>query len=197
MTEVHVALMFFRYFFSQSFVDDLVAFWCHPSTCCKDQGVEQRLLNANHSLVVLNILFFMLLLDLQKGLVRIRLWGRGWVTVRQKSFSHSYLTVLIAKYPTLHCQQYWLFFQNYFHWLAKVWVLSEHLYRPFSLSESITIHWVVPHWSTTSQFAYKAVIHIVCVSAKTVSEYALYFLSISHSDGVTVEQLLTCSNHGT
>ena len=74
MTEVHVALVFFRYFFSQSFVD-LVAFWCHPSTCCKDQdeGVEQRLLNANHSLVVLNILFFMLLLDLQKGLVRIRL----------------------------------------------------------------------------------------------------------------------------
>jgi len=29
----------FSYFFCQSFVDT-VAFWCHPSTCCEDKGIE-------------------------------------------------------------------------------------------------------------------------------------------------------------
>ena len=60
-------------FLSQSFVDS-VAFWCHPSTCCEDKGIEWRLFYVYHSLVVL-ILFFMLLVDLWKGLTRIRQWG--------------------------------------------------------------------------------------------------------------------------
>ena len=52
-----------------------VAFWCHPSTC-EDKWIEWRLLYVNHSLVVLILLlFFMLLVDLCHGLPRTGLWG--------------------------------------------------------------------------------------------------------------------------
>jgi len=46
---------------------------CHPSTCCKDKGLKEDLnvLNVNHVLVVLILLFFMLLVDLCQGLPRI------------------------------------------------------------------------------------------------------------------------------
>ena len=54
----------------------------------------------------------------------------------QRKFSHSYSTVLSQKYPTLHCQQFWLFFRDHFRWLAEVWVRCEHPYRPLSLSVS-------------------------------------------------------------
>jgi len=33
--QIHMAHCVFRLFFCQSFVDS-VAFWCYPSTCCKD-----------------------------------------------------------------------------------------------------------------------------------------------------------------
>ena len=48
---------FFSYLFSQPFLTGV--FWCHLTTC-KDKGIEWRLLNVNHSLVVLIPLFFML-----------------------------------------------------------------------------------------------------------------------------------------
>jgi len=57
----------------------------------------------------------------------------GW-SLCQRKFSHSYSTVLSERYPTLHCQQCSLFFPSCFHWFAEVWVQSEHLYRPISLS---------------------------------------------------------------
>ena len=67
---------FFSYFFCQPFVYS-VAFWCHPSSCCEDKGIEWRLLCVNHSLIVfILLLFFMLLVDLCQGLPRIWLWGR-------------------------------------------------------------------------------------------------------------------------
>jgi len=67
---------FFSYFFCQSFVYS-VAFWCHPSSCCEDKGIEWRLLYVNHSLVVFILLIlFMLLVDLRQGLPGIWLWGR-------------------------------------------------------------------------------------------------------------------------
>jgi len=44
---------FFSYFFSASLFVSSVAFWCHPSSCCEDKGIEWRLLNVHHSLVVL------------------------------------------------------------------------------------------------------------------------------------------------
>ena len=52
--------------------------WCIPvlSLHLWRQGIERRLLNVNHSLVVLIFLFFMLLVDLQKRLIRTRLWDR-------------------------------------------------------------------------------------------------------------------------
>ena len=75
----------------------------------------------------------MLLVDLCQGLSRIWLWGRMYDPY-VKEFSHSYSTVLLQRYPALHCQQCWLFFDNHFHWLVEVWVRSEHPYRPLSLS---------------------------------------------------------------
>jgi len=74
MTVAYGSLLFFSYFFSQNFVDSSV-FWCHPTTC-KDKGIEWRLLYVNHSLVVLILLFFMLLVDLCKGLPQNELWHR-------------------------------------------------------------------------------------------------------------------------
>ena len=70
--------MWLSAFFSNFFCHvDSVAFWCHPSSCCENKGIEWRLLYVNHSLVVLILLlFFMLLVDLCQGLPRIRLWGR-------------------------------------------------------------------------------------------------------------------------
>jgi len=66
MTVTHASLRF-SVFFSASLLLT-VAFWCHPSAC-EDKWVEQRLLYVNHSLVVLIILFFfMLLVDLCQGL---------------------------------------------------------------------------------------------------------------------------------
>ena len=47
---MHMAPYVFQLFFCQSFVDS-VAFWCHPSTCCEDKGIEWRLLDVNHFLV--------------------------------------------------------------------------------------------------------------------------------------------------
>ena len=52
----------------------------------------------------------------------------------QRKFYHSYATVVSQRYPTLDCQQCWLLFQNNFRCLADVWVCSEHLYRPLSIS---------------------------------------------------------------
>ena len=67
---------FYSYFFCQSFVHS-VAFWCHPSSCCEDKGIEWRLLFINHSLVVfILLLLFMLLVDLCQGLPRMWLWRR-------------------------------------------------------------------------------------------------------------------------
>ena len=67
--------VFFSYFLCQFFVYS-VAFWCHPSSCCKDKGIEWRLLYVNHSLVVFILFLFMLLVDLCQGLPWIWLWGR-------------------------------------------------------------------------------------------------------------------------
>ena len=57
----------------------------------------------------------------------------------QKKFSHSYSIVLSQRYPTLHCQQCWLFFDNHFHWLVEVWVRPKHPYRPLSLSVPLSL----------------------------------------------------------
>jgi len=49
---------------------------CHPSTHCDDKGIEWRLPKVKNTLIVLSLLFFlMLLVDLRKGLIRIRVWG--------------------------------------------------------------------------------------------------------------------------
>ena len=37
----------------------------------------------------------------------------------QRKFSHSYSIVLLQRYPTLHCQQCWLFFHSHFHWWQR------------------------------------------------------------------------------
>ena len=76
---------FFSYCFCQSFVDSVV-FWCHPSSCCEDKGIEWRLLYVNHSLVVFILLFFVLLVDLCQGLPRIWLWGRMCDLYAKESF---------------------------------------------------------------------------------------------------------------
>jgi len=114
--------VFFNYFFSQSFVDSGAI----PLLLWR-QG-EWRFISVNHSLVVLILLFFMLV-NLWKGLTRIRL--RGWMF--DPYVKEHFLTAIPqssrTKYPTLHCQQYWLFLQNHFHWLAEMWflVLFEHI----------------------------------------------------------------------
>jgi len=62
-------------------------FWCHLTTCCEDKEIEWRLLNVNHSLVILILLLFiMVLVDLWKGLIRIRLWGRMCVPYVKECF---------------------------------------------------------------------------------------------------------------
>ena len=61
----------------------------------------------------------------QNMIVRQDVWS-----LCQRKFSHSYSTVLSQRYPTLHCQQCWLFFDNHFHWLVEVWIRSEYPYRP-------------------------------------------------------------------
>ena len=138
---------------------NLSAFWCYPTTCCGDKGFEWRVVNVNHSVVVLIFLFFLILLvDLQKGLNRLQ--GRMCDPyVKKKVFSQLYSTILSQKYPTLHCQMYWCVFQTHFDWLAEVWVLSEHLcYLPHYLClKSLSLS--LPVWSLTPQFAYKAMIH--------------------------------------
>ena len=53
----------------------------------------------------------------------------GWVILMStKVFSQLFHSPL-AENPTLHCQQCWLFLHSHSHWLAEVWVRSEHLYR--------------------------------------------------------------------
>jgi len=59
--------------FQLSFQPVLCSFWYHPTTCCEDKGIEWILLNANHCLVVLISLFFMLLVDLCEVFIGIRL----------------------------------------------------------------------------------------------------------------------------
>ena len=94
----------FSYFFSQSFCWP----WSVPSLhCCEDKGIEWRLLNINHSLVVgyLFIIFlflFMLLVDLWnwKGFILIRLCKVGCVILMSKNVSLRYFTMLLQKYTT-------------------------------------------------------------------------------------------------
>ena len=74
-------------FFCQSFVYS-VAFWCHPSSCCEDKGIEWRLLYVNHSLVVfILLLLFMSLVDLCQELPSMWLWGRMCDPYVKESFS--------------------------------------------------------------------------------------------------------------
>jgi len=63
-----------------------------------------------------------------------RKFGRWFSSLDPRKFSHSYSTVLSQRYPTLHCQQCWLFFHSHSHWLVEVWIRSEHLCRPLSTS---------------------------------------------------------------
>ena len=116
------------YFFCQSF-----AFWCNPSTC-EDKGIEWRLLYFNHSLVVLILdFFFILLVDLCQGLPRIWLWGRMCDPYVKESF----LTA-IPQSSCIDIQPCIVsnvdFFYIHFRYLAEVWIQCEHTYRPLSLS---------------------------------------------------------------
>jgi len=98
-------------------------------------------------------------------------------------FSHSYSTVLLQKYPTLHCQQYWLFFQNRFHWLAECWFYLN-ISTDLSLSVPPSLSLSCASLCVTTQFTYEAVICRVCLSTSTVGGYALHLPSISHVDGI-------------
>jgi len=74
--QMHTAPCVFQLFFCQPYIYS-VAFWCHPSSCCEDKGIEWRLLYVNHSLIVFILLLLsMLLVDLCQGLPRRWLWGR-------------------------------------------------------------------------------------------------------------------------
>ena len=96
----------------------------------------------------------------------------------QRKFSHSYSTVISQRYPTLHCQQWWLLFDSHFRWLIEVWVQSEHPYKPLSLS--------VPQSLSLSCASLKCS-HLVCIwgcdpqnlsLTSTVSGYAFHHPSI-------------------
>jgi len=103
----------------------------------------------------------------------------------QRKFSHSYSTDLSQRYPTLDCQQCWLFFDSHFHWLVEVWVRSEHPYRPLSL-------YVLQ--SLLLSCASLKCNHLVCVwgcdpqnlslhkHSDWVSGYAFHLPSISHAE---------------
>ena len=51
----------------------------------------------------------------------------------KKIFSQLCLSPL-AEISNLALSASWVFFHRHFHWLVEVWVLSEHPYRPLSLS---------------------------------------------------------------
>ena len=102
----------------------------------------------------------------------------------QRKFSHSYSTVLSQRYPTLHCQQCWLFFDNHFHWLVEVWVWSKHPYRPLSLS--------VPQSLSLSCASLKCS-HLVCIWGCDPQNLSLH----KHSEWVCLSPSIhiSCRSH--
>jgi len=63
MTDAYGSLRFSA-IFSASLLFTLLHFWCHPSSCCEDKGIEWRLPYVIHSLVVFILLLFMMLVEL-------------------------------------------------------------------------------------------------------------------------------------
>ena len=72
-------LAFFSYFFCQFFVYSSVAlFWCHPSSCCEDKGLNEdfSIMSITLWLYLSSFSCLMFLVDLCQGVPRIWLWGR-------------------------------------------------------------------------------------------------------------------------
>ena len=102
-------------------------------------------------------LFFMVLVDLWKGL--------SGICVILRMSSHSYHTVLLQKYPTLHCHIF-IFLSNSLSVIGRsagsIWTsLQTSLIIWESLTELCFIE-----MSTTTQFACEAVIQSVCLFTK-------------------------------
>jgi len=76
----------------------------------------------------------------------------------QNTFSNSYSTVLLQKYPTLHCQQHWLFWVVFIDWQKHGCCLNISTDLSHYLCLRVS-YWVVPHWCATAQFTHEAVIH--------------------------------------
>jgi len=47
MTDAYDSLRFSAIFSASLLLT--VAFWCHPSSCCEDKGIEWKLIYVNHS----------------------------------------------------------------------------------------------------------------------------------------------------
>jgi len=145
---MHMAPGIFQHFVCQSFVDSL-AFWCHPSTCCEDKGIEWRLFYVNNTLVVLILLFFMLLGDLCQGLPRIGLWG---------SVKESFLTAIPESsrrdfQPCIVSSVDFSFIVIFIDWQMCGFGLN----IPAALSHYQCLrmsHWVASHWSVTTHFTW-------------------------------------------
>ena len=107
------------------------------------------------------------------------------ILMSKKVSSQLYSTVLLQRYPILHCQQCWLFFHSQFSLIGRsVGLVWTSLQTSLIICASVS-HRVVPHWSVATQFTYEAVIHRVCLSTGTVGGYAFHLPSISHADGIS------------
>jgi len=185
MTDAYGILRFLTIFSASLLLTLVHSAQCHPTICCKDKEVKWRLLNVNHSLVILILLlFFMLLVDLCKGLTSIWLWGR----MCDPSVKESFLTAIPQSshrniQPCIVSSADFSFKIIFVDWQKCGFCrnTSTHLSHYLCLRVS---HWVVPHWSVTTQFTYEAVVHRVCLSKSIVGGYAVHLPSIYNADGI-------------
>jgi len=149
------------------------------TTCYENKEIEWRLFNVNHSGCTYPSLFHVVgrsLLRTSQNKTEVRCV----IQECHRMFSHSYSPVLLPKYPIL------TFFSKSFSLIGKCagwFCLNVSTYFPQYLCLRVC-HWVVPHWSVTTQFTYDVVIHRAYLSTSTVGGYAFRLPSISHADGI-------------
>ena len=170
MTDAYSSLCFSA-IFSASLLSTLTgAFWCHPSTCCKDKGIEimktsqcQSLFGCTHPSL-------------------FHVFGRSLLGISQNKTEVRCVIVMSKKvFPQLFPQSSHRDIQP---WIVSTLVLT-FLSKSFSLigrsvgsvwtslqtSHYLCLrvsHWVAPYWSVATQFAYEAVIYKACLSTSTV-----------------------------